>query len=59
MENYYPNLTPVLDVLHTTKKTFVKLAPELTQRTKRYTKRTTVADILTNININAVTKPTD
>ena len=52
MENYYPNLTPVLDVLHTIKKTFVKLA-------KRYTKRTTVADILTNININAVTKATD
>ena len=28
MDEYYPNLNPVSDVLHTIKKTFVKLAPE-------------------------------
>ena len=49
MENNYPNLTPVLDVLHTIKKTFVKLAPELNKRTKKYTNRSSVTDILATL----------
>ena len=46
MGEYYPNLIPVSDVR---KKTFVKLAPELNQRTKKYTNRSLVADILATL----------
>ena len=49
MDEYYPNLNPVSDVLHTIKKTFVKLAPELNRRTKKYTNRSSVADILATL----------
>lgn len=49
MGEYYPNLNPVSDVLNTIKKTFVKLAPELNQRTKKYTNRSLVADILATL----------
>ena len=49
MNEYYPNLNPVSDLLHTIEKTFVKLAPELNQRTKKYTNRSLVADILATL----------
>ena len=48
MGEYYPNLSPVSDVLNTIKKTFVKLAPEL-KRTKKYNNRSLVADILATL----------
>ena len=49
MGEYYPNLNPVSDVLNTIKKTFVKLAPELNQRTKMNTNSSLVADILATL----------